>query len=109
MVVHWGRSRRKVRWRTRGVRLSVFAVGLAAILSLCLLGASVLSERQITTDSNTLRLWTGTYDASYGESVFSSIVVYGEDNKAFKAALTDIFPYYCCETAVNPEDPQDAP
>jgi hypothetical protein len=57
---------------------------------------------RITTDSNILRLWTSTYDASYGESVFQSIVVYGQDNKAFKASVTDIFPFYCCESVDNP-------
>jgi hypothetical protein len=51
----------------------------------------------ITTDSNSLVLWTGTYDASYGESVFQSIVTYGPDNKAVQANLTQVFPFYCCE------------
>ena len=56
----------------------------------------------ITTDNNTLRLWTGTYDASYVESVFQSIMVYGEDNKVFQANLSEIYPFYCCETVHNP-------
>ena len=26
------------------------------------------------------------------------IVVYGEDNKAFKASITELYPFYCCES-----------
>ncbi len=74
-------------------------------LMLCdALGAAVGPNAtcQITTDSNTLRMWTGTYDASYGASVFQSIIVFGEDNKAFKANLTEIYPFYCCGLATSP-------
>jgi len=53
----------------------------------------------ITTDDDVLRLWTQTYDAQFGASVFQGIVVYGEDNKAFKANVTELYPYYCCESA----------
>jgi hypothetical protein len=54
-----------------------------------------------TTDDNVLRLWTQNYDANFGESVFQGIVVYGEDNKAFKASITELYPFYCCEPAVE--------
>jgi hypothetical protein len=50
-----------------------------------------------TTDNNILRIWTSTYATSFGESVFQAIVVYGEDNKAFKANIMDLYPFYCCD------------
>jgi len=53
----------------------------------------------LTTDSNVLRLWTSTYSASFGDSVFQGIVTYGEDNKAFKASINELYPFYCCESA----------
>lgn len=55
-----------------------------------------------TTDDDELRLWTQTYDANFGDSVFQSIVVYGEDNQAFKANVTELYPFYCCKPANAP-------
>ena len=57
------------------------------------------AKRAITTDNNELRLWTQGYDASYGQSVFQGILVYGEDNKAFKANMMELYPFYCCRAA----------
>jgi hypothetical protein len=73
-------------------------------LMLCdVLGASLGSKATcvITTDSNTLRLWTSTFDASFGDRVFQGIIVYGEDNKAFQASLSELYPFYCCYAVPN--------
>jgi len=57
------------------------------------------------TDNNQLRIWTLGYDAAFGSSVFDALVVYGEDNKAFQASYSEIYPYYCCEPVVPDLEP----
>jgi hypothetical protein len=57
------------------------------------------AQCSVITDQNNVRLWTSTFDASYGEHVFASIVTYGENNRAFKALATDSYPFYCCKSA----------
>jgi hypothetical protein len=57
------------------------------------------------TDNNQLRIWTLTYDAAFGSSIFDALVVYGEDNKAFQASYSEIYPYYCCEPVVPDLEP----
>jgi hypothetical protein len=59
----------------------------------------------VLTDNNQLRIWTLTYDAAFGSSVFDALVVYGEDNKAFQASVNEIYPYYCCEPVVPNLEP----
>jgi hypothetical protein len=52
----------------------------------------------LATDQD-LRLWTRNYDAAFSEYLFQGIVVYGDDNKAFQANITDTYPFYCCQPA----------
>jgi hypothetical protein len=68
-------------------------------LMLCdVLGSALGTQAScvVTTDNSTMH-WTADYDAAYGNSVFAGIVVFGQDNKSFKAAVTELFPFYCCE------------
>jgi hypothetical protein len=57
------------------------------------------------TDDGQTRLWTNNYDASFEDSVFQSIVLYGQDNKTFQANAGEFHPYFCCQAAgVGVED-----
>jgi len=70
-------------------------------LMVCDLAQPATSGCTVSTDTAGLRLWTGTYDASFEENVLQSIVVYGDDNRAFKATAGEFHPYYCCDVG-NP-------
>jgi len=72
-------------------------------LMLCdVLNPSVLGNQAscVNTTDNAGRIWTSTYDASYGSSMFQAIVVYdGDTNTAWKASQAELYPFYCCKAA----------